>query len=131
MIGTGGRGVLTAVIVLAVASCSQPGGPTSALSPLSGAWRTAPIPSGSGIDLTLTTSGAAVSGTGHQYSLQYLVGAFTVKGRQETGGSVSVSATYENGSRASFIGRLAGPDELVGTWSTAGHEGVPTTFYRQ
>ena len=128
MLATGVRSVLCTLTVVGVASCSQPGGPSS---PLSGAWRTAPIPSGSGIDFTLTTSGAAVSGVGHQYSLQYLIGAFIVEGRQEVDGSLSLSATFENGSRALYTGHLAGTDQLVGTWSTAGREAVPTTFCRQ
>ena len=128
MIATGVRGVLCTLMVFGIASCAEPGGPTSSLS---GAWRTAPIPSGSGIDFTLTTSGPAVSGSGHQYSLQYLIGTFNVKGRQESDGSLSLSATFENGSRALFTGHLADMDQLVGTWSTAGRDAVPTTFYRQ
>jgi hypothetical protein len=46
---------------LAVAACSEATEPTSALA---GAWRTVPVPSGSGIDLTLGASGAIVTGTG-------------------------------------------------------------------
>ena len=128
MLTTRVRGVLTSLTVVGVVACSQVSGPTSSLA---GAWRTAPIPSGSGIDLTLTSAGSAVSGTGHQYSLQYLIGAFTVQGRQEIDRTVRLTSTFENGSRASFVGRLIGTNQLVGTWSAAGPGAVATTFYRQ
>jgi hypothetical protein len=128
MVTTGVRGVLTSLTVAGLVACSQVSGPTSSLA---GAWRTAPIPSGSGIDLTLTSSGPAVSGTGHQYRLQYLIGAFTVQGRQEIDGTVRLTVTFENGSRASYVGQLVGTNQLVGTWSAAGPDAVATTFYRQ
>ncbi len=128
MFTTGVRGVLTSLTVAGLVACTQVSGPTSSLA---GAWRTAPIPSGSGIDLALTSSGPAVSGTGHQYSLQYLIGAFTVQGRQEIDGTVRFTLTFENGSRASYVGQLVGTNQLVGTWSAAGRDAVATTFYRQ
>ena len=128
MITTGVRGVLATLTVAGLVACSPLSGPTPSLA---GAWRTAPIPSGSGIDLALTSSGPAVSGTGHQYSLQYLIGGFTVQGRQEIDGTVRLTVTFDNGSRASYVGQLVGTNQLVGTWSAAGPEAVATTFYRQ
>jgi hypothetical protein len=72
-----------------------------------------------------------VSGTGHQYRLQYLIGAFTVQGQEEIDGTVRLTVVFENGSRASYVGQFVGANQLVGTWSAAGVEAVATTFYRQ
>src|SRR6266478_6513370 len=70
---------LALIACLGLAGCSSPTG-SSAL--LAGSWRTVAIPSGSGIDLSLTTSGPQVVGTGHEYALQYLAETLKVRGRR-------------------------------------------------
>src|SRR5467141_1164618 len=107
------------VICIGLAACSSP---TGASSPLAGAWRTAPLPSGSGIDLFLATDGQLVTGTGHQYNLQFLADTLSVLGRQQAGNAFRLTITFGGGATATYSGRLAGRDQLNGTWTDVGQD---------
>ena len=85
---------------LGAGACTSSTG-SSAL--LAGSWRTIAIPSGSGIDLSLTAVGQLVVGTGHEYTLQYLADTLRVRGHQQ----------------------------LDGTWTDAGQSPHSLIFYRQ
>jgi len=113
---------------LGLAACTSP---TGSSSPLAGAWRTAPLLSGSGIDLSLTTTGQQVAGTGHQYNLQYLADTLAIRGREQAGGAFRLTITFGSGVTAIYSGRLAGRDQLDGTWTDAGQGSQPLIFYRQ
>lgn len=113
---------------LTLAACTSP---TASSAPLAGAWRTVSIPSGSGIDLSLTTVGPLVEGTGHKYVLQFLADDLSVSGREQPGGSIRFAVTFGSGATATYSGRLVGRDQLDGTWTDAGQASYPLTFYRQ
>jgi hypothetical protein len=120
---------------LGVAACTQP--ITAASSRLQGNWRTAAIPSGSGIDLSLVTRGSSVSGSGHQYALQYLRYTFTITGTLDPDGSTfRLTLTSDSGTTFTLSGRLVGSDELQGelgppVCTPAGCEPESVTFVRQ
>jgi hypothetical protein len=119
---------LAPVAWLSVAACTSP---TGSSSPLAGAWRTAPLPSGSGIDLSLATAGNVVKGTGHKYNLQYLADDLSVLGRDQSDGTFRFDATFGSGATATYSGRLVGRDQLNGAWTDAGQAPRPLVFYRQ
>ena len=116
------------LICIGLAACGSPTGSTSLLA---GSWRTVAIPSGSGIDLSLTTSGPQVVGTGHEYTLQYLADTLTVQGRQTVHGGFRFDVTFGSGASATYTGQLVGQDQLDGTWTDAGHSPYSLSFYRQ
>ncbi|HEY3114228.1 MAG TPA: hypothetical protein VGJ62_11125 [Gemmatimonadaceae bacterium] len=120
--------LLISLASLGLSACSLRTAPSA---PLAGAWRTAPIPSGSGIDLSLATSGDIVSGTGHQYNLQYLADSLEVTGRQQPGATFRLTLTFGSGTVATYTGQLVGSDELDGTWSPMGQSSYRLVFYRQ
>ena len=117
-----------AVVCLSLAACSTQTMPSY---PLLGAWRTAPIPSGSGIDLSLTTARGIVAGNGHHYILQSLADTLAVTGRQEADASFRLTLTFGNGAVATYSGRFNGSDQLDGTWADAWHSPYRLVFYRQ
>jgi hypothetical protein len=119
---------LAPVAWLSFAACTSPTGSSSALA---GAWRTAPLPSGSGIDLSLTTAGQLVNGTGHKYNLQYFADDLSVLGRDQSDGTFRFDVTFGSGASATYSGRLVGRDQLNGTWMDAGQAARPLIFYRQ
>jgi hypothetical protein len=119
---------LAPVVWLSLAACTSP---TGSNSPLAGAWRTAPLPSGSGIDLSLTTDGPLVRGTGHEYKLQYLADDLSVLGREQSDRTFRFTLAFGSGATATYSGRLVGRDQLNGTWTDAGQAPRPVTFYRQ
>ena len=98
-------------------ACTQPTGPAQALH---GNWRTAPIPSGSGIDLSLQSSGSKVGGTGHQYVMQNLAHTFTITGSLAGDGTVHLTLTAEDDAVYTFDGRLVGAVTLQGEWGPIG-----------
>jgi hypothetical protein len=88
------------IVILNVAACTgSTGGLASPTLRLDGNWRTAPaLRSGGGIDLSLATNGLIVTGTGHQYVLQYLKYLFTIAGRQSSDGTTfSLTLTSDSG----------------------------------
>ena len=115
------------VVLLSLAACSSPTGPSSALA---GNWRTVPIPSGSGIDLSLRTSGPVVAGTGHEYQLMYRADDLTISGREDPDGVFRLTISRGTGATASYVGQLTG-DQLDGTWADFGQPPHALTFYRQ
>jgi len=96
---------------LGIAACGQP---TTAVSArLQGNWRTAAIPSGSGIDLALVTDRSAVSGSGHQYVMQYLRYTFTIAGTIDAASSTFyLTLASDSGTTFTLSGRFVGSDEL-------------------
>ena len=119
--------MLLAGVLLSHAACSRLTGPSSALA---GNWRTVPIPSGSGIELSLSTMGSAVAGTGHEYQLMHLADDLTVSGREDPGGVFQLTISRGSGTTASYVGRLTG-DQLDGTWADFGQQPHALSFYRQ
>ena len=109
--------LVIALVVIGTAACDTTAGPRS---PLAGAWRTFPVPSGGSIDFALTTVGDRVSGVGHQYGV---MGRFddslTVTGRQQFGVQFSLTLTFGSGAIATYAGRMAGADQLDGTWTAS------------
>ncbi len=97
--------------VLGIAACTQP---TTVSSPLQGNWRTAPaIPSGSGIDMSLVTRGSSVSGSGHEYAVQYLRYTFTIAGTLDPDGSTfHLTLTSDSSTTITLSGHMVGSDEL-------------------
>ena len=121
--------VAVALIVwLGLAACTSA---TGSRGLLDGSWRTVAIPSGSGIDLSLTTTGNLVVGTGHEYTLQYLADTLRVRGRQQLDGTFRFDLTFGSGATATYTGRLDGQDQLDGTWTDAGQSPHSLIFYRQ
>ena len=119
--------------ILSFAACSaSTAGPTSRLD---GRWQTWPnVPAGS-TDLSLSTAGPVVSGTGHEYggsSLQYVL---TIAGQQSSDGTFRLTLTADSGRVFTYSGRIVGSDELEGDWSAgcnpAGSCSYPLTFRRQ
>jgi hypothetical protein len=112
--------LLLFAVLLSVAACAgSTAGLASSSSPLDGNWRTAPaVPSGSGIDLSLATTGLIVTGTGHEYALQYLRYSFTISGQQGSDGT-TFSLTFASDSGAVFTtsGHMVGSDEFRLAWA--------------
>jgi hypothetical protein len=119
---------LALIMSLGLAACSSPTGSSSLLA---GSWRTVAIPSGSGIDLSLTTTGPMVVGTGHEYALQYLADTLSVRGSQIFDGTFRLELTFGRGAIATYSGRLDGQDQLDGTWTNAGQSPYSLSFFRQ
>jgi len=116
------------IVWLGLDACSSPTGSSSLLA---GSWRTVAIPSGSGIDLSLTTTGQLVEGTGHKQTLQFLADTLSVRGRQQAGGVFRLTITFGSGATATYTGHLDGQNQLDGTWTDAGQIPQSLTFYRQ
>ena len=122
--------IATIVVCVGGIACASPQKLQGPDTPLAGAWRTAPIPSGSGIDFTLNAPGGVVSGTGHAYSLMYLANTLTVQGRQDSDGAFRLTITFDNQTSATYDGAMVGADTLDGTWTTGGNA-IRMAFYRQ
>ena len=111
-------------------ACESPQAPARPDAALAGMWRTAPVPSGSGIDFTLKAPGGMVSGTGHEYSLMYLANTLTVQGRQDADGAFRLTITFDDQTSATYNGAMVGVDTLDGVWTTGGNA-IRMAFYRQ
>jgi len=114
--------LLSSIVLLSVAACTgSTAGLSTRTSRLDGNWRTAPaVPSGSGIDLSLVTNGPIVTGTGHQYVLQYVKYSFTITGRQGSDGTTfSLTLTSDSGTVVTYSGHMVGSDELRVEWGQA------------
>ena len=128
------RFLLSAIVLVSVGACSgslaRLAGPNGALQ---GSWQTWPlVPSGSGVNMSLATTGSNVVGTGRASALQYDLGPLTVTGQQEIDGAFRLTVRYdESGATATYAGRMAGANELDGEWSGAGHASYQVTFRRQ
>ncbi len=126
--------LLLPIALLSVAACSgslaRLAGPTGRLQ---GTWQTWPlVPSGSGVDMSLATTGSNVVGTGRASALQYDLGPLTITGQQEVDGAFRLTVRYdESGATATYSGRIVGANELDGEWAGAGHASYALTFKRQ
>ena len=117
------RFLLLPIALLGVSACTPM---TSSTARLGGQWRTSPLPSGSGIDLSLVTSGTTVTGTGHQYVLQYLTNTFTIVGNLDPDRSAfRLTLTSDTGAVVTYTAHIVGADELQGEWAPLG---CRTTF---
>ena len=119
---------LAPLVWVGLAACSSPEAPSSAIA---GAWRTAAIPSGSGIDLSLVSSGDVVTGKGLQTILTFSADSFSVNGRAHPDGTFQLTLTFESGGAASYAGRLVGTDQLDGILAGALPVADSVIFYRQ
>lgn len=117
--------LLRSIVLLAAAACT---GPTGGLD---GSWRTLPVPSGGGIELSLTTAGREVTGTGEEYGLMGRHLASIVITGQQLIGTFSLTVRRDSGSVATYIGNIEGANELDGTWTIAGQPPNPLRFIRQ
>jgi hypothetical protein len=131
------RALALAVAVLASACSDQPAPPALSGTPdprLTGDWRTAPVPSGSGIGLSLQAAGGWVVGTGGESRLCCWFQSLILRGRYQHFDldlSVSLKVEYSSGRTATFVGSAIGSDSLVGRWTTTSPAGsFPITFYR-
>ena len=128
------RFLLSAFVLVSGAACGRSlarlAGPTGALQ---GSWQTWPlVPSGSGVNMSLATTGSNVVGTGRASALQYDLGPLTVTGQEEIDGAFRLTVRYdESGATATYAGRMVGANELDGEWSGAGQASYQLTFRRQ
>ncbi len=117
---------LAPLAALGVAACT---GPSAGLE---GSWRTAPIPSGAGVGMSLTTAGSVVTGTGQAEGLvRDPIHSVTIAGRREPNGTFRLTLTYDDGTVATYSGQMVGSGELEGTWSAVGQSPYALTFWRQ
>jgi hypothetical protein len=123
------RAIHTFVTLAVLAGCSSP---TSHSSLLEGSWRTAPIPSGSSIALTLSTTGPSVSGTGSSTGIgpNPVNTPLTVTGYY-TYNTYLLTINYQDGRSATYSGGFAGNDKLSGTWTESGQSASLVEFFRQ
>lgn len=120
---------LAPVTILVVAACTEAVAPVGGLN---GSWRTAPIPSGAGIGMSLTTNGSLVTGNGAEGGLMGRhIASITVLGHADFKGTFSLTLTYDNGTAATYSGQLVGSDELHGTWKVNAQSTYSLAFYRQ
>jgi len=120
--------MLLSLVAIGVAACDSPTGPSS---PVAGEWRTLPVPSGGGIDFSLTATGSHVIGVGHVYGLMgRLQDSLTVTGRLHLGDAFSLTVTFGSGATATYSGQMVAADRLDGTW-TSGQTSTALAFLRQ
>jgi hypothetical protein len=91
------RFLLSAFVLVSGAACGRSlarlAGPTGALQ---GSWQTWPlVPSGSGVNMSLATTGSNVVGTGRASALQYDLGPLTVTGQEEIDGAFRLTVRYD------------------------------------
>jgi len=123
--------VLAALLATACASCH---GPTEATGPLTGTWRSPPVPSGAGTYLVLQQSNGTVRGAVYDYGIGpsgQMEDEGTVEG-QCLGELIDLRLHYQKAGAARFQAVLDTLGELVGTW-TPPPPAAPfsTTYYRQ
>jgi len=95
-------------------------------------WHSPFVPSGGYIQLSLSTAGSQVSGSGSEYGLQtQLEGQVSIHGTWISN-HLSLTITPQSGTvqPATYSAAVVGDSLLQGTWSEAGHSGS-LTFYRQ
>jgi hypothetical protein len=122
--------LLSAVSLFTGAGCSdslRPGGN------LQGTWQTWPlVPSGSGVNMSLTMIGSVVSGAGRASELQRDLGPLTITGQQDADGAFRLTVRYDqSGATATYSGHVVGSDALDGQWTGASQSSYSLTFKRQ
>jgi ABC-type phosphate transport system substrate-binding protein len=123
------RAIHIFVTLAVLAGC---GSPTSHSSLLEGNWRTAPIPSGGSIAMTLSTTGPSVSGTGSSTGIgpNPVILPLTITGFY-TFNTYLLTINYQDGRSATYSGGFDGSDKLTGTWTESGQAGSTVEFVRQ
>jgi hypothetical protein len=122
---------LSVAILLTVADCESTTAPDC---PLDGswAWEWNRNPSGSNLDLVLTTAGDTVLGTGVGYGVgpDATADSITISGTfAPHSGSFGLTLSYRSGRVVTYTGKLVCPDKLQGT-ATAGGSPYALVFYR-
>lgn len=122
------RTIQTLVVLAVLAGCSSP---TSHSNLLEGTWRTAAIPSGGSISMTLTVTGPSVSGSGTSTGIggNPVVTPLTITGYY-TYNTFLLTIDYQDGRSASYSGGFDGNDKLTGTWTETGQPGTTVGFLR-
>ncbi len=120
---------LVAIILIQATACGSPSGPDASLV---GDWWTGPLPSGGGISLSLTTSGAAVTGNGQSReagpngATHLIIVAGSYSGRDFV-----LTCTFDSGSTATYSGQVVDANTLAGQWSAPGQPTGSLTLYRR
>ncbi len=123
--------LLASLLLLTVVGC----GPSilSSITSLDGQWEWQfnDNPAGSGVSLSLTTAGSAISGTGTICGVGPACspGAVTITG-QSTSTSLQLTIRGGSGFVATYTGHLIGSNELDGTWVEGGASNT-VIFYRK
>lgn len=110
-------------------ACGSLVGPDSLLA---GAWSTGPIPSGGGIQVSLVTSGAVVSGSGQSRGAgpNGAISHITIAGSR-SGDRFLLTFNFDSGIVATYSASLVDPDQLAGPWAVAGQPDGFLRLYRQ
>ena len=117
---------------LAAVACVEPTPLATAFTGLNGSWRTAPIPSGAGIGMTLSTGGPYVTGTGAEGGIAGVhIANLSVSGQVQRDSTFILTLAFDDGTNVTYFGQLIGPDELRGTWRSSTQPDYVTVFYRQ
>ena len=132
--------LVAALASLSLAACDAATSPGPSSNDLDGrwGWEWNGNPGGASVNLTLSTAGSSVTGTGQKCGAgPYCTpGAVTVSGRHEPGfGPFSLTLTAAGGFVATYTGEFVGSDQLRGTWTEGGRSGTtvlnrcsPSTF---
>jgi hypothetical protein len=112
--------LLVTSALLGFGACTSPMASPTGPHLLDGDWRTAPaVPSGSGIHLSLATSGPFVTGTGEQSAIQYIKYTFIITGQEVSDGTFRLTFTSDSGTVATHSGHMVGSDEFRIEWGQA------------
>ena len=118
-------GSLVVLAALGVSACGN------SIDDLAGNWGTAPIPSGGGIEMRLSSADSHVSGTGQVCGVgpRCSPGAVTITGNPGSAGFY-LAFHGDSGFAATFSGHLISQTELRGTWIDP-TESYTISFYRE
>lgn len=110
-------------------ACSSPSGPDNELA---GHWWTGPLPSGGGIEVSIATNAAGVSGNGQSRAAgpNGAISLITVSGSQ-SGNTFVLTFTFDSGIIATYSGAFVDANKLAGPWSQPGQPAGFLTLYRR
>lgn len=116
-------------LLAVLAGCTSP---TAHNDLLEGDWRTAPVPSGGSLAMTLSVTGPNVSGSGASTGIggNPVVTPLTVTGYY-TYNTFLLAINFQDGRSASYSGGFDGNDKLTGTWTETGQAVSTVEFFRQ
>ncbi len=115
------------IALLIFAHCGSSTEPSSALT---GLWREG-SPSGSRIDLSLSSSFGGIIGTGRQYVVGSLFDSLTVSGHWNADHTFHLAMTFANTTPATYDGAFVGSNQLDGTMTRNGDTAPHVAFFRQ